>query len=361
MLDHPMPYELADPIVSANVYCSGRLSEVIHRAIAPFWSELKHRYGSDSNYLWIMRYAKGGDHLKIRLHGPPSRRQLIMGLLASALESYLESLGPSDPTIPQKSAEFSTPIDEDDFAEGNYPDRTYRWTRYLRSPVSLGFAPFLDDDRFVSLLTVCLARSTEILFVRLQINQDGQASHQEVQRILLLALVAGLSALPFTWEERLLYVAYHRDWLLRALLKRPGGSGGPHQAERLLARLDLEAAKQQKKNGLARLAELSQAHCRDGIAADWDSDLTAWRGALCRLASYMEPSCRTPSLLVDPFAEAAIFPLLFKAMHGFANQLGLKHIDEAFAYHLLLTAVAPPAIRSRVVRLVPVLEGEEAR
>lgn len=354
-----MPYELADPIVSASVYCSGRLSEVIHRAISPFWSELKRCDDRDSSYLWIMRYAKCGDHLKIRLHGPPRRRQLMLDLLAGALDSYLGSLGPRDPAIPQKSASFATPIDEDDFAENNYPDRSYRWTRYARSPVSLGFAPYLHDDGYVFLLTVCLARGTEILFARLKTDQDGQASHQEVQRILLLALVAGLSALPFTWEERLLYVAYHRDWLLRALLKRPGGSGGPQRAEQLLARLEAEVAKQQ--TALGRLAELSHARWRNGLASEWDSDLAAWRGALCRFARYLEPRCGAPSHHVDPFAEASIFPPLFKVMHGFANQLGLKHIDEAFAYHLLLAAVAPPAIRSRVVRLVPVLEEEGSR
>jgi hypothetical protein len=356
MTDRPMPSGLADPIVSANVYCSGRLSEVIHRAVAPFWTELKRSGDADSIYLWIMRYAKCGDHLKIRLHGPAWRRQRMLNLLAGALESYLGSLGPGDPAVPQKTASFATPIDEDDFAESDYPDRTYRWTRYLRSPVSLGFAPYLHDDGYVSLLTVCLSRGTEILFARLKTGQDGQASHQEVQRILLLALVAGLSALPLTWDERLLYIAYHRDWLLRALLKRPGGSGGPERAEQLLARLEAEAAKQQ--SALGRLAELAYACCRDGVASEWDGDLAAWRGALCRFARYLEPRCGALSHHVDPFAEAAIFPPLFKVMHGFANQLGLKHIDEAFAYHLLLAAVAPPEIRSRVVRLIPVLEDE---
>jgi hypothetical protein len=344
----------ADPVLSASVYCSGRLSEVIHRAVAPFWEEFKRRDVSDVSYIWVMRYAKCGDHLKIRLHGLKSQRQLMSSLLSQALERYLHSLGPRDPDSQQKSTDFSTPIDQDDFAAENYPDHGYRWTHYLRSPVSLGFIPYLLDDRYVSLLTLCLARSTEILFGRLKTDADGQISHTETQSILLRALITGLSSLPLTQQQRWLYLSYHRDWLLRALLKQPGGSGGPRKLEQLLHRFDEEAAKPGAAVG--RLARLARTHWESDQEKECEPDLAAWGGALRHLARYVESVGSAPSHQVDPFAELPVFPPLFKAIHGLANQLGLRHLDEAFAHHLLLAAIAPSELRDRPVRLVPALE-----
>ena len=51
---------------------------------------------------------------------------------------------------------------------------------------------------------------------------------------------------------------------------------------------------------------------------------------------------------LDPFAEDAAFNPLFKALHGLANQLGLKWLDEAYSYHLLLRATPDGARHDRI-------------
>lgn len=345
-----------DPVVAANAYCSGRLSEVVSRAVAPFWKECRKRDPLGEAYVWVMRYARCGEHLKIRVHGPDALAVPARQLLAASLDAYFARLGPPGVEDVQKSRSLATPIDAEDKASENYPDRTFLFTSYQRSHVSLGYQPYLADDAFVALLTRCLARGTEVLLERLATDAAGQSSHESQQRIVLTALVAGLSALPFAPSERTLYLLYHRDCLLRAALKQGGSAGGPQKMEETLARFHGQVAALGR--GTAALAALAQEQWRGGPVAGRDPGLEAWRCALADLADYVAPLCAEAAYDVDPFADLAVFPPLFKALHGFANQVGLNPLNEAFAHHLLAAVTAADEVRDRPVRLrPPILDG----
>src|SRR6476661_446290 len=111
-----------DPALTANVYCSGRLDTVIFGAVAPFWRELRPHDPGRLGHLWLMRYGKGGEHLKIRFHGPESCRPLIRGRLEERVTAFLGSLEPAaEPAPPAR--ERAPAIDVEDAAE-NHPDLT---------------------------------------------------------------------------------------------------------------------------------------------------------------------------------------------------------------------------------------------
>jgi len=341
-----------DPLLSANVYCAGRLGEALLRVTGAFRRELLARGGLEPGYVWVMRYAKCGEHLKIRLHGPQSREPLMRELLAAAAEPYLAGLGAPDPAAPRRTRELAAPIDREDQASTDYPDRTFLWTTYERSHISLGYRPYMNDDVYVSLLTRCMGRGTEILLDRLESDEAGQIHHQKLQALLLKALITGLSALPLTTEERTLYLLYHRDCLLRAALKQAGSAGGPQKMAEILARFQLQVDKLGREaDGLAETARARW----DGDGESWDADFEAWSSALAELAGYVASICGGRAYHIDPFAESSLFPPIFKALHGFANQLGLTPLNEAFAHHLLLSVAGSGGPRDRPVQLKPAL------
>src|SRR6185436_8505662 len=148
------------------------------------WAEIQRRDETGSSYLWVMRYAKGGDHLKVRLHGPEHQRSWMRKFLTGIVEPYFSTLGPPEPGALRKSRDLATPIDQEDRAPDLYPDHTLLWTVYERSHISLGYRPYLNDDVYISLLTRCLGRSTEVLLGRgLQTGASGRWSHQAVQTV----------------------------------------------------------------------------------------------------------------------------------------------------------------------------------
>jgi hypothetical protein len=84
----------------------------------------------------------------------------------------------------------------------------------------------------------------------------------------------------------------------------------------------------------------------------------AWRRSLADLFQYASRFQGDPEYRLDPFADDAVFPSLFKVFHGFANQLGLSVLDEAFAHHLLLQAATPSWTAAPPVRLLDLGEEE---
>jgi hypothetical protein len=345
-----------DPILSANVYCSGRLDEVVHLCLAPFWAEVRSRQEPDI-CLWIMRYAKGGEHLKVRLHGAQDRSIWMREILASTVESYFSTLAEPEADAPRKGRDLATPIDLEDQISTLHLDRTLVWTTYRRSHISLGYRPYTDDDEYVRRLVRCLGRSTEILLNRLTTDASGRSSHQAVQSILLKILIAGFSILPFDPRERALYLLYHRDCLLRAILKQAGSRGGAEKMRETLDRFRRQM--QSMGNGVDRLARTASSLWQSDEAEEWDNDFESWRNALCDLVAYSSTVCGDLAHHVDPFAESPLFPALFKALHGSANQLGLTPLNEAFSHHLLMAATTTDAgQRDRPVQLTPAwLEG----
>lgn len=328
-----------DPVVTANVYCSGQLDGVIASALAPFWRAVREQGQAPDSYLWFLRYSKCGEHVKVRVHGPTDQRQLFERLLTDSVTAYLSFLGAPGPASLRKSRQDVPPIDVQDDAEVDYPDRAYLRTDYRRSPVSLGGKPFLDDDVYAGLLTRCLGQTCETAFEVLALYARGEAPHRARQTALLKLLILGLAALGLPERDTLAYLAYHRDWLLR-YLQAKGSSGLDRTAgsSEILERFDrtLETMGSALET-LGRTAEqLRSSSPADGQGSARDS---VWPQALGELHQYVARFREDSGYRLDPFAADPVFCLLFKVFHGAANQLGLEIHQEAFSCHLLAASI----------------------
>ena len=141
-----------------------------------------------------------------------------------------------------------------------------------------------------------------------------------------------MAALGLAGDERTAYLKFHRDWLVRFPLLRQ--EGGEEQARRVLTVFAGRAGK---------MAAAVQALARH-VEATAGTALGPWGDALTELGAYVSPLAADAAYDHDPFARGPLFPAVFKVFHNLANQLGLPMPDEAFAYHLLLTAAADPDV-----------------
>ncbi len=323
----------ADPVLTASLYCAGWLDQAVFHAVAPFWQELRRHDREGLCYLWLMRYGKGGEHLKVRIHGPQPLRPLMRSLLEERAIHFLGSLPKEE--APPRSQERVPAIDvEEEENDGDLPDRMLLWTSYRRSHVSLGGKPFLSDDRYAALLTRCLASGCERVLA-LEPGAGGSLLHRGRQAALLSALLSGLAALGFTAEKRVEYLAYHRDWLLRYLVPQNWRSEA-EPVTQLQRRLD-ERVDAMAGSLLPLQTALDREWGGSWTAQPWNGGLPApWKRSLADLLAYVSPLCRDPDYHLDPFASDPAFAPVFKVFHGLANQLGLRQTDEAFTHHLLL-------------------------
>lgn len=344
-----------DPVVTANVYCSGRLDEVIVEAMVPFRDRLRETDAERAADLWLARYAKGGEHLKVRVHGPQELAEPAAALLRDSVEPALARIGQRPEGEERLSRPAAPPIDAEDRAAEDHPDRSLLFTRYGRSHVTLGGEPLLSDDEYRARMTGCLARGSDLVLDAFA--EQGVPGHGQRQRLLLKALIAGIGALGFPLEKGASYLAYHRDWLVRFPLLKRGAE--PEEAQETLARLEQRAAKAAAT--VATLADTvagvwvertAAGDAADAEVADNDGG-TPWGTALAALAAYVSRFRDEPDYRLDPFAPDVVFNPVFKAYHNLANQLGLKMLDEAFAHHLLLRAAAPDDPRYRRIALTP--------
>ena len=140
----------ADPRLSANIYCAGHLDHVVAEVIVPLWRSLDAERSAGSVWLWIMRYGKRGEHLKLRLHDP--EQTLDLEAIKSRVEEYAARLFASlDPPGEEQSSNVKTmvpPIDIEDREKEPHEDRQLMWTSYQRHRLSLGDSELYGDDRY---------------------------------------------------------------------------------------------------------------------------------------------------------------------------------------------------------------------
>ncbi|HEX6038741.1 lantibiotic dehydratase C-terminal domain-containing protein, partial [Longimicrobium sp.] len=326
-----------DPTVSASIYANNRLDDVIRGAIAPFRADMARRGGWS---LWMVRYARGGAHLKVRLHGPAAERHEVAALLAEHVERCLAAMPEDDG--PRLTRPKGVPVDPEDEFEGDYPDRTLLWTRYRRSGVSLGpDAALREDDGYVAHLVTCLAAAADLVIDALA-HGDAAPSESARLKILLGAMVSGLTALGFTDEERAAYLAFHRDWMLRFALPDRDREAA------VLARYD------DRVRAIAPVVEQVIANVER-----WDADPRAaavseaearWRDVLRTFFDWLRPLRDDPRHPAGPFTQDPAFSPLFKVFHGLGNQLGLDMLNEGLVQHILLRALTGvPAAGSPVL------------
>lgn len=333
---------LADPVLTANIYCDRGLDALIHGAITPFRARLRGSDPEGNWSLWLVRYSRCGEHLKVRVHGPPERRELARGLLEESVQAYFSGLSPAGEEV-RVSRTGAPPIDVEDDATSDYPDRTLLWTRYRRSHVNLGPPVFLEDDRYTALFTACLGSGADLVLDFVQPDGTGKVPGATRQRGLLRAVFGGLAAAGFSADERAAYLAYHRDWLVRFNV------AGPEAEAELLASYDRRA-----EGSASTLEQLRKIAARlwggaPGIVTGADAD---WRDALSALVEYLARFRGNPEYRLDPFTDDPVFPPLFKAFHALANHLGIGMLDEALVHHLVLRATASRAADAEEVAVV---------
>jgi hypothetical protein len=324
----------ADPLVTANLYCEGLQDAAIHGALAPFGAGLRQGAPDRAGFLWIVRYPRAGEHLKVRIHAPADQEPRLRELLRDSVDAWLATLppcNPEQPERPRKDAPALPAIDPEDEAAAPWPDRSLVWTRYRRSHVSLGGGPFLADDLYVAHLTSSLGAGCEVVLDALVPDSVGKVSDSLRQTTLLQLLIGGLAAVGFGAEERAAYLAYHRDWLVRFSLVKGGGDA--ERTRELLARFNQRAEQMGASLGALRDAALATW----GAPPDRDD---RWQRALAELAGYVSRFRGNLDYRLDPFSEDPVFTPVFKVFHGMANQLGLGMLPEALTHHLLLRAVA---------------------
>ena len=336
--------------MTANLYCANHLNEVVFHVVRPAWRRFKEEDPENLWQLWFMRYGKGGEHLKIRAHGPAEGKALLADLLARSAEAFFSSLEPPGDARQPGRWKGAPPIDAQDRVSSDHPDRSLLWTDYGRSHISLGGKPLLLDDGYVSRMTECLAQAAEIALKRIEPDAVGTFPHQRRQSTLLASLMASLAALGFTSEQRTAYLHYHRDCLLRFLLLK---SEDPFEkARETLHGWHLRVEKME--SSFQMLKALARERWEQGRHAESAEDSeAAWGRALVRLHGYVAPLCQNPDFHLDPFSPDPAFAPLFKAIHGLANHLGIGLPDEAFAHHLLLLATDPGDERVHRVALLP--------
>jgi len=341
-----VPDDFADPVVTGSIYCSGHLSEVLLRAMVPLRRGLRTLDHGQLSYLWCMQYSKGGQHLKVRIHGPREIELASRQLLQQVAEDCLTAIGPRPPHQDRLVRPEAVPIDEEDRSSEAPPDRSFTFTRYGRSHVSLGGEPFLSQDRYRALMTLCLARGCDQVLDALE-SQGEVFSHVQSQRLLLKALLSGMAALRFPPAKAEAYLAYHRDWLIRFPLLRKGGDG--QEAAAAVAYLERQAEKASATVKSLR----SLVESRWTGTGDSPEGSTPWGRAMADLLDYISRYRDDPSYRQDPFAEDLTYSPIFKVFHGLSNLLGFKALDKAYAYHLLLQAVAKEPSRHQHVALAP--------
>lgn len=320
--------------MTANLYCEGLQDAALHGALALFEARLRAGDPDRAGFLWIVRYPRNGEHLKVRVHASAEQEPCLRERLREAVDAWLATLPPVDPERPRKDAPGLPAIDPEDEVTTPWPDRTLLWTRYRRSHISLGGGPFLADDGYVARLTSCLGTGCTIVLDALVPDSAGRISDSLRQTTLLRLLIGGLAVVGLGEEERAAYLAYHRDWLVRFSLK---GGGDAERTRELLARFDQRA--EQMGASLGALRDAAQNAREDAWGEPRDRG-DRWQQTLAELAGYAARFRGNPGYRLDPFSENPVFTPLFKVFHGMANQLGLGMLPEALTHHLLLRATA---------------------
>jgi hypothetical protein len=314
---------IPDPVATANIYCAGHLDHVIFRALKPFRDAAVSSLPGAPLFLWMIRYRKCGEHVKVRVHAKPEYRDGIRSLLERHVRQLFAVLPPSSAI--EESSSTKQVIDPEDSAEQPYADRTLLWTSYRRSYVSLGPSPLLEDDRYVELCTRCLAAAADLVFsLESHFSRELPYRYRHVTQLKAVALAMDAAGLSPMDEAN--YILYHRNWLLRFCLVKNWWT--QEQAKRTI---DLFDRRMQAQSLLDQASSL-----RRDVASLLDKKpFQVWRAQVRELFLYSSKM----QYHLDPFAFRFEYLPLFKVLHGASNQLGLRHIDEAFLFHIFLAAL----------------------
>jgi hypothetical protein len=330
-----------DPVATASLYCSGALDLAVSRAFAPCWSDLRADGLNGECYPWMLRYARGGEHLKLRFHAPLESAPAVRRRLAERVEAFFAEIGPA--TAGDRHVEpQAPPIDPEDEEEGEPADRSLRWTTCRRSPLIFGASPFVEDESYVTRFTRCLGAATLRSFSTLSSDgADGPAFRTRYATLFELVDEA-LGELDLGPDRRLAYLAFHRDWLVRVVVAHSPAPAA--MVRKVLDRFDLQIERRQAAGPTAGETDAASPVGEPG-PWPWGPTVAAFFARAGELAARAEGR-------IEPFAPEAVFAPLFKMLHAVANGLGMNPLNEGLVHHELL-ARAGGGDGHREVRLTP--------
>jgi hypothetical protein len=317
------------PFLSASVHGQKQHDLLLDVFLRPFWeaSALKEAGG----FFWTMRFGGGGEHLKLRFHGPERCEVETRQALALVLDRFIESLPPSE-LGPAEPGVFPA-IDPEDEEEGVRPDRFWRWTTFRPSPFVLGAEGLVKDLRLAGLYAHAQSAVAEIV-LREVVPQRLEASFATLRQSLFIRmLIVSFATLGFSAAERGAYIRHHRDWLVRFLIaKARSPEASP---DTILAPMrERAAAIRPTVNAIRQRFEASTG------GSELHPAFAAWQQSLEAFFTYVSTFRGNATYDLDPYTDDHAFLPLFKLLQGACNQFGLRLKSELYVYHLLLAAVA---------------------
>jgi hypothetical protein len=319
MVKIPVPL----PIISANIYCHGLLDELLRQTILPFWRSTK--VALPQSCLWVIRYARGGQHLKIRLHVPAEMRMVITTLLGDAVEKFFSELSPST-GVERDAAAHLPPIDPEDQADGLRPDRSLIWTRYYYSPELIGAESLSAAAGFEAVFIRCRAAATEVALDWLEALDTGEIPMRKRMALAIKLLLAAVCGVHSHAEMRVRYLNFQRDWLLRVNLDSK-------QALTFLERKTDELLTQQ----IALGPLVTATSLRGGVLGTWCEAI----GDLVRFC--LDQLNRQDLSDLDSTSEILVYFVISRVVHNAMNLAAIGTSNEAYICQLLKSAL----VRSR--------------
>lgn len=322
---------LPDPLLTASLFCAGHLDELIADAVVDAWRELETM--DEQAFLWMMRYPRGGEHLKLRIHGRHAGSvEAVRPILERSARSFF-----ADQKKRIERGEFqreerrdvaAPPIDVEDEPDGLRDDHELIWSQFRRSPVSLGGPPFTDRDEFVALFARCLGASCAWYLE--QVADHGTLAPASRHLLFSEIVLSGLEGLGLEGDRQADFLLYYRDWQARTPMRRIGAS--QEKADAWLAKTHRDLASRSER--LDAIRSLVDRRSRAGRARGPRE--SAWIRSLHDLAADIETFRGDERYEVDPFAVDMLFAPVLKVFTGTANQLGFGQMEEVKAVQLLL-------------------------
>ena len=314
-----MPTYSTCPLVSANLYASGFLEAGINKVIRPIADQAQAMGG----FVWIMRYHKRGEHLKIRIHADERYRTALRDLLSRVSTDFLRELANvPEPVGGRKIGLSKLPsIDREDEIQEVAPDRSLLLTTWRRCHVPFADNPWLKDDDYISLACHSYGAGCGLYIDRF----SPLGATPEALTLLARCIIAITPDFGMSELELQSYHAYHRDWLLRFFLR---------DSQQNITRNKFEDALRQNSALTRGFRWLTSSERSLPANAEWI------RSAAELLAYVRKASSESPAYDIDPFASRHDFPPLFKLLHALANQMGVAPLKEAYVHHLLMHGIS---------------------
>lgn len=307
------------PAISASIYCHGFVDELLREAVHPFWKGVKATF--PCSCLWVVRYDRGGQHLKIRLHVPARAHAALERRLEEAVERFFAGL----PAVAGEGRDAAThlpPVDLEDHAEELRPDRSLIWTKYRYFPELIGAGPLSAAPGFEAAWIRCRAVATEAALDWLDGFEGVKISVQKRMYFGLQLLLAAVYGVHPRVETRARYLAFQRDWLLRVSRDRD-------QALALLER---------KANALPE--QLTALHPLVVAASSQAVALDGWSYAVRDLVRFcLDQLGRQDLADLEEASGELIYLALSRAVHNALNPIALGVSNEAYICHLLRSAL----------------------